>query len=62
MAPNLWWPWLAAVAIGAIGGALGAAGRCLRDKARSRRNIRHLEAHLANPAVIARYSRKEETQ
>ncbi|MCG0064044.1 hypothetical protein L0F81_12245 [Streptomyces tricolor] len=58
MARYLAFLWLAAVAVGAIGGALGAAGRCLRDRARTR----HLEAHLANPAVIARYSRKEETQ
>lgn len=39
--------------------AIGCAASSIRRHARTRRDIRRLEAHLRNPAVIARYSRKE---
>ncbi|MFF4489479.1 hypothetical protein ACFY0F_23770 [Streptomyces sp. NPDC001544] len=54
--------YLAAVAVGALVGSLGAACLCLTDRGRTRRDIRHLEAQLRDPAVIARYSRKEKPQ
>lgn len=48
--------WLAAVAVGAIGGALGAAYLSLTDWARTRHGIRRLEHH----ANQTNYSRKED--
>jgi len=39
--------------------AIGCAASGIRRHARNRRDIRRLEAHLRNPAVIARHSRRE---